>query len=111
MPTHTRCIRRNAAVVSDRASEHRYEIAIDGEVLGFTLYRSRPGLIAFIHTAVDARHEGEGLGIEADRGRPRRRALRGLAVVPFCPFVKGYIARHREYVDLVPVQCREEFGL
>jgi predicted GNAT family acetyltransferase len=26
---------------------------------------------------------------------------RGLRVVPFCPFVAGYIRRHSEYADLV----------
>ncbi len=31
---------------------------------------------------------------------------RGLAVLPFCPFVKAYIQRHREYVELVPADRR-----
>jgi predicted GNAT family acetyltransferase len=32
-------------------------------------------------------------------------------VLPFCPFVNDFIARHREYVDLVPENHRQEFGL
>jgi uncharacterized protein len=36
----------------------------------------------------------------------------GLAVLPFCPFVRGYIARHREeYLDLVPADLRDAFEL
>ena len=35
----------------------------------------------------------------------------GTAVLPFCPFVNGYISRHREYVELVPEEFRTEFGL
>ncbi|HEY3259270.1 MAG TPA: GNAT family N-acetyltransferase, partial [Pseudonocardiaceae bacterium] len=36
---------------------------------------------------------------------------RGLAVLPFCPYVRGFIARHPEYVDLVPQAQRDRFGL
>jgi aryl-alcohol dehydrogenase-like predicted oxidoreductase len=35
----------------------------------------------------------------------------GLAVLPFCPFVRGFIDGHREYLDLVPVERRAKFGL
>lgn len=36
---------------------------------------------------------------------------RGLAVLPFCPFVRAHIQRHREYADLVPAARRGEFDL
>jgi hypothetical protein len=37
---------------------------------------------------------------------------RGQAVLPFCPFVRGYIAKHTEqYLDLVPVDLRPDFEL
>jgi predicted GNAT family acetyltransferase len=100
-----------AATVADNPSEHRYEVSVDGEVLGFTLYRSRPGLIAFVHTEVDERHEGEGLGSTLIAGALDDARARGLAVLPFCPFVNAYIERHRDYVELVPAQHREEFAL
>jgi predicted GNAT family acetyltransferase len=48
----------------------------------------------------------EVVGFAADDARSR-----GLAVLPFCPFVNGYIERHREYADLVPEPYRERFGL
>jgi uncharacterized protein len=35
----------------------------------------------------------------------------GLAVLPFCPFVRGYIADHDEYLGLVPVEMRSRFEL
>jgi uncharacterized protein len=34
-----------------------------------------------------------------------------LAVLPYCPFVRGFIDRHREYLDLLPVERRAKFGL
>jgi len=32
-------------------------------------------------------------------------------VLPFCPFVKAFIERHREFEALVPESYREQFGL
>jgi len=37
--------------------------------------------------------------------------VRHLAVLPYCPFVKGWITGHREYADLVPEDRRHQFGL
>ena len=36
---------------------------------------------------------------------------RGLAVLPYCPYVKSWIKKHPEYTDLVPEDRRGEFGL
>jgi len=32
-------------------------------------------------------------------------------VLPFCPFVRGFIEKHNEYLDLVPVERRAQFKL
>jgi uncharacterized protein len=97
-------------VTDDREAE-RYVIAVDGEPAGFAQYSDRGRAISFVHTEIDDRFEGQGLG-----GRLVSAALddvrsRGLAVLPFCPFVRGYIARHHEYLDLVPETQRSQFGL
>jgi hypothetical protein len=100
-----------AVEVKDNGNEHRYEVFKDGELAGFTIYRRRPGIIAFVHTEIDERFEGEGLGsrlVHDALGDARRDSL---AVLPFCPFVNGYIERHPEYVELVPEDYRGEFGL
>jgi hypothetical protein len=97
--------------VSDDAAGDRYVITADGAAAGFVQYRSRPGLIAFVHTEVDERMEGRGLGGTLIRGALDDARARGLAVLPFCPFVNSYIQQHPEYQDLVPEAYREEFGL
>jgi uncharacterized protein len=54
---------------------------------------------------------GEGLGtllVEAALDTAR---ARGLAVLPYCPFVQSFIDRHREYLDLVPFDRRAKFSL
>lgn len=99
------------ATVADNPGEQRYELRLDGDVVGFAQYRARPGLVAFTHTKVDDAFEGQGLA-----GRLISFALddarrQGLAVLPFCPFVNGYIQRHPEYVELVPEAYRRQFDL
>lgn len=100
-----------AIEVRDNADEHRFEAHVDGELGGFTEYRSKPGLIAFIHTEVDPAFEGQGIGSALIGEALDEVRDRGLDVLPFCPFVTAYIEKHREYADLVPESRREAFGL
>jgi predicted GNAT family acetyltransferase len=97
--------------VADAPERDRYEVSVDGEVVGFSAYRARPGLIAFVHTEVDERFEGRGLGDRLIRFALEDARARGLAVLPFCPFVKAFIEGHREFEALVPDTYREQFGL
>lgn len=99
------------AEVRDNPEQERYEISVDGELAGFAQYRSRPGLIAFVHTEVDEGHEGEGLGTRLVTFALDDARARGLEVLPFCPFVNGFVQRHPQYADLVPESRREVFGL
>ena len=97
--------------VTDAADRDRYELSIDGEVVGYSAYRARPGLIAFVHTEVDERFEGRGLGDRLIRFALEDARARALAVLPFCPFVTAFIERHREFEALVPDTYRDQFGL
>jgi predicted GNAT family acetyltransferase len=97
--------------VVDNPEAGRFDIIVDGEPAGLAAYRRHGSTIEFTHTKIESKYEGRGLGsvlvrhaLDADRGE-------GLAVLPYCPFVRGYIQRHREYVDLVPVDERPRFDL
>lgn len=100
-----------APTVTDVSDRRRFEIVVDGAVLGFAEYRRRPGVITFIHTEIDPAHEGEGLGTLLVKAALDTARAEGLAVLPYCPFVRGFIDRHREYLDLVPVERRANFTL
>ena len=100
-----------AVDVVNNPAEHRYEIRADGELAGSTIYRERPGLIVFVHTEIDERFEGQGLASQLIRAALEDAKARELQVLPFCPFVNGYIARHREHAELVPDAFRARFGL
>lgn len=100
-----------APTVTDVSDRRRFEIAVDGAVLGFAEYRRRPGVISFTHTEIDPAHKGEGLGTLLVKAALETARAEGLAVLPYCPFVQGFIDRHREYLDLVPVERRAKFAL
>src|SRR5690348_6055912 len=88
--------------VRDNSGESRFEV-IDGEELaGFAQYHRFGNEIAFIHTEIDTRFEGRGLGSLLARTALDSARDRGLDVLPFCPFIRGWITKHPEYVDLVP---------
>ncbi len=88
--------------VVDNPDEHRYEARdADGTVLGLSQYQKTHEMVVFTHTEVDPSQEGKGVGSLLVRGALDDVRGTGLKVLPLCPFVKAYIGRHREYVDLV----------
>ncbi|GAA1833968.1 GNAT family N-acetyltransferase [Pseudonocardia ailaonensis] len=98
-------------MILDVAEWSRFEIHVDGKLAGFAQYKVEPGVITFIHTEIDAAYEGQGLG-----GTLARHALdavrkRGLAVHPQCPFIRAWIAKHPDYLDVVPVEVRPLYDL
>ena len=97
--------------VVDDVAAHRFEVRVDGAVAGFAEYRRRGGAVAFTHTVVDEAFEGRGLGSVLARGALDAVRAEGSAVLPFCPFIRSWIQRHPEYIDLVPVARRASFGL
>jgi predicted GNAT family acetyltransferase len=97
--------------VNDNPDAQRFEITVDGEPAGLAEYRRKPGIIAFIHTEIDSRFEGHGLGGKLVSVALDSVAEQNLAVLPFCPFVNHFIAEHSDYLPLVPAEMREKFGL
>jgi predicted GNAT family acetyltransferase len=97
--------------VADNPDADRYEVFADGELAGFVTYRLKDGRIALRHTEVDDAFEGHGVGGTLVSEALDDARARGLAVLPFCPFVKAYIGKHPEYLDLVPAGQREKFEL
>ena len=97
--------------VTDVPAHKRFEISVGGDVAGFVEYRCRPGVISLLHTEIDPSREGGGLGTLLVKAALDSARAAGLAVQPYCPFVRHFIDRHPEYLDLVPVERRQQFGL
>ncbi|HEU5143883.1 MAG TPA: GNAT family N-acetyltransferase [Dermatophilaceae bacterium] len=97
--------------VRDNPNDSRYEIHVDGQLAGFSTYKLGKETIAFIHTEIAEAFGGRGLAgrlVTEELDDARRR---GLAVLPFCPLVRQFIADHPGYLDLVPPKDRSRFRL
>lgn len=87
--------------ISHNAEEQQYEIFVDGAKAGVTVAREDGDTLAFTHTEIDERYEGQGLasklvGFALDDAR-----LRGKKVAAHCPYVKRFISKRDQYADLL----------
>jgi len=96
--------------VVDNPDESRFELRLDGELVGFAEYRPAGDSVIIAHTEIDAGHEGEGLGGVLVREALERIQASGKTVIPICPFTAAYIKRHPEFVELVAPAMRGQFG-
>jgi uncharacterized protein len=87
--------------VRDNPERHRFELLVDGEVGGLADYRLRPGVVVVVHSEVDRRFRGQGLGNELARRTLDQLRERAVKVVPACPFFARYVSEHPEYDDLI----------
>ena len=79
----------------------RYEITVDGDLAGFTQFHPDGDVLVFPHTQIDERYSGQGLAkILIGQALDDVRA-RGLAIVPTCEFVQGYLDKNPQYQDLI----------
>jgi len=98
-------------MILDVAEWSRFEIHVGGTLAGFAQYKAEPGTITFIHTEIDSRYEGQGLAGKLIRFALDDARGRSLAVYPDCPFVRGWIEQHPDYLDLVPPEARPLYNL
>jgi predicted GNAT family acetyltransferase len=103
----------DAPVVTDNPAASRYELHVGGELAGFVTYqlRKRDTVISLLHTEVEPAFQGAHLATHLARFSLDDARERGLAVLPFCPYVASWIRKHPEYADLVPQGRRADFGL
>ncbi|GAA1477481.1 GNAT family N-acetyltransferase [Nocardioides aestuarii] len=98
--------------VTDNTEKSRYELLLDGQVVGFADYRRHDDHLTVVHTEIDDGHEGEGLGSLLMRHVLDTADAAGLPVHPACPFTADYIRRHPgDYLHLVPEALREKYDL
>lgn len=98
--------------VIDNPDEGQFEIHVDGVRAGLTAYLDgSDGVRTFPHTEVADEFGGRGLATRLIEGALDATHEAGLGVLPVCSAVRGFLAKHPEYVDLVPAERRDEFDL
>ena len=97
--------------VRKNAQRDRYEILVDGGVIGFAEYREVRDSVLMPHTEISKAHEGEGLGNELVEFALKDIQAAGKHVIPMCPFIAAYIHRHPDYIELVQPAQRSMFRL
>ena len=86
--------------VRDNPAQSRFELDAGG-VTAFMKYRLAGNVMSLDHTETPVEARGRGIASQLVRGVLEEARSRGLKVVPRCPFVTAYIARHPEFRDLV----------
>ena len=86
--------------IENNESAQRWEARVDQQ-LAVAEYRLRGTTIFFIHTEVPHALEGQGIASRLIQAALEDARTRHLAVIPFCPFVAGYIRRHPDYKAIV----------
>jgi uncharacterized protein len=97
--------------VVDVPDRGRFEVILEGRVVGLASYHVENGSMALPHTEVDPSVGGRGLGSALVAGVLAAARERGLTVLPYCSFVRHYIQQHPEELDLVAEEERPHFGL
>jgi uncharacterized protein len=80
--------------VLDVAERSRFEIHVDGKLAGWAAYRAEPGRITFTHTEIDPMYAGNGFGGELVAAAVDTARRRNVEIVPECPFVRAWLAKH-----------------
>ena len=78
----------------------RYEIRLDGELVGFATARLREGVVLMPHVEIAPAHRGQDFASRLVRGALDDIAAKGERVQALCPFVVAFLRRNPAYRTL-----------
>ena len=78
----------------------RYELVVDGELIGVADYHDTGGALVFPHTEIDMDRRGMGWGQVLVQAAMDDVRTKGRIVVPQCWYVREFLDTHPEYSDL-----------
>src|SRR5918999_6150331 len=71
-------------IVEDNPGDRRFELRVDGELVGWSEYQPVGDSVIVAHTEIDERREGEGLGSVLVRATLDQIRASGKTVIPTC---------------------------
>ena len=80
--------------MTDNSDAQRYELRVDGELVGWIDYRRAGDTVALTHAEVLHEHRNQGLAETMTREALADLKSRGLQAQPVCPYVVAYARRH-----------------
>ncbi len=86
--------------VIDNKEKNRFETDVDG-YKSIIEYSVQPGVLSLNHTEVPKELSGKGVASDMTEKVLLQIELRGLKVIPVCPFTKKYIDRHPEWKSIL----------
>ncbi len=89
--------------VRHETDRSRYELSVEGKVIGFADYHVVGDRVVFPHTVIDPAMRGRGYGAVLVQGALDDVRRSGRTVVPQCWYVAQFIEEHAEYGDLLAV--------
>ncbi|MGJ3508030.1 GNAT family N-acetyltransferase [Enemella sp. A6] len=79
----------------------QYELLINGVQAGYLDYELSGDLVVMHTTFMSEEYKGQGLGSSIVEAALQDARANGRKVVPRCPFVQAYLAKHPEYAEVV----------
>jgi predicted GNAT family acetyltransferase len=87
--------------VRDNAELNRYELFVDGRLLGIAEYRRNGDVMVLPHTVIQPADRGRGWGEVLVRAALDDIRRQGHRIVPQCWFVAEFVDLNPQYADLV----------
>jgi uncharacterized protein len=97
--------------IDNNTDKQQYEAKLNGKVVAFAEYRPIGQSVMFTHTEVNEDLEGKGVAGQLIRFALEDTKAKGMTAIPMCPFVKIFIQRHKEFIDVVHPAHRHVFGM
>ncbi len=86
--------------VVENPGQNRFELTLDGGT-ALVAYRRDGERLVLVHTEVPEQFAGQGIGSRLAKGVFEVLRASGRKAVVRCEFLKGWIAKHPEYNDVV----------
>jgi len=97
--------------VRDNPADFRYEAHSGGRLAAYTRYEVEEDVLTATHTETLPGFAGQGMGGRLASGLLDDLRRRGMSVDPQCRFIRTFINRHPQYLDLVPPALRTGYEM
>lgn len=85
-------------------TNNRFELEVNDFVAFIAFDKIEPNILDLVHTEVPNDLAGKGIGSKLVFGALQYCKINILKVIPSCPFIKNYIEKHLDWMELVSIQ-------